>query len=168
VIATLFLASAVAAPVPARQIVFAEQIVAGEQVLVLNKAADLSVLPDALRKKAAGLPILPIGSDAQNGIYAHSQLASRARSLMPVLGPWLAGPFEGTLKISPKEHLLAALCGGGDGGIEKGAPVVVRVIAGPFRIEREATALQHAKAGERLFVRTADGKALTAKCGGDD
>jgi hypothetical protein len=167
-IATLFLATAAAAPVPAQQMLFAEQIVAGESTLVLDKVADLSVLPDALRKSAAELSILPVGSDAQRGSYTHSQLASRARSLMPALGPWLVGPFEGTLTISHRENLPAALCNGDDEGIAKGAPVVVRFVAGPFQIERAATALQPAKAGERLFVRTADGEALAVKCGGDN
>ena len=43
--------------------------------------------------------------------------------------------------------------------------VIVSVVVGVARIERQAAALQNARAGQMLFVRTDDGEVMTVRAG---
>jgi hypothetical protein len=163
-------ASVSLAPVQMDQIRFAEKIVASANMITLGDVANLESLPVPLRKQASALPMMMVGGSGGRAIQ-HSQLASRARSLMPALAPWLHGSFEGQLVISGRfaqSRLPMARCDSGPEAVEIGRAVVVRVTAGPYQIERKATALQSARAGDRLFVRTADGDALAVQCEGSD
>jgi hypothetical protein len=164
--ALLLVGSIAASPADAGPLVFADKVVAGGEVLTLGQVADLEVLPADLRQHAAVLPLL---SRRRDGLIEHSQLASRARSLMPALAPWLRGPFEGRVAVFARNvppAMPMASCDAGEGGVPKGEELTVRVTSGPFDIQRQATALQSAKPGERLSVRTADGAALAVQCEG--
>lgn len=162
-VALVLIASPAAASVP--QLVFAEGIRASETPLTLSDITDVRILPKALRERAAGLEILPADSKNKNVVYDHRMLASRARSLMPVLGPWLNGSYEGRLLIDRPDNLPVALCSGKDGSAQKGATMIIQVTSGPFQIERQATALQSAAVGQRFFAQTADGQTITTRCG---
>ncbi|MFM2411379.1 MAG: hypothetical protein RL481_2207 [Pseudomonadota bacterium] len=168
-IGALLLAAATGAtPVVAKTLVFADKMVARGDVLTLGQVADLQILPADLRQQASVLPLMKRAGD---GSIEHRQLASRARSLMPALSPWLRGPFKGHLALSARnvpQTMPMANCGSGDEAIVKGAELIVHVTAGPFNIQRDAIALQSGRPGERLFVRTTDGEVLVAQCEGDN
>lgn len=168
-IAALLLAGSIAsAPADAGQLAFAEKALVRGEVLTLGQVADIQMLPAELRAQAFVLPLL---GRREAKIIEHSKLASRARSLMPALVPWLRGPFEGQLVVSARgtQSLMPmASCDGSDGGVTRGEALVVRVSTGPFLIQREGVAMQDAHPGERLFVRTAEGSALVVQCEGAD
>jgi hypothetical protein len=153
-----------APPVDAGQLVFANEIVARGEVLTLGQVADVRKLPANLRAQAAALPLMVRGP---GGRIEHRQLASRARSLMPALAPWLRGRFEGRLTVASRDAQPAmpmASCDGSEDDVATGDVLAVRITVGPFLIERNGVAMQDARPGERLFIRTADGNALVVQC----
>lgn len=163
-----FLLAGAAASQPVPQIAFFDRMVAQESVLKLGDVADLKVLPVSLRDLAAALPLVTRSAKPIDRID-HAWLASRARSLMPALSPWFQGPFDGQTIFEPKGGAVSPIadCSPSDDGVTKGDTVTVRILSGPFQIERQTIAMQAAKSGDRLFVRTADGSALAALCAGD-
>jgi hypothetical protein len=168
-IGALLLAGSIAAtPADAGQLAFADKAIARGDVLTLGEVADVQKLPADLRVQAAALPLIARSGDK---VFQHRQLASRARSLMPALAPWLRGPFEGQLAVSARGAQWAmpmASCDGSEEGVAKGDTLAVRISTGPFSIEREGVAMQDAQSGDRLFVRTAEGSALVVQCEGVD
>jgi hypothetical protein len=149
---------AIAAP----QIVFQAEATPAAAVR-LGDIADLEALPPDLRRRAGALVLLP-HPYAETAIE-HHRLASRARSLLPGLAPWLTEPGDGRLRI---RALVPAPAGDAfvkvDG--EVGAGTIVSVISsnGAVSIERQGVATQPGRYGRHVFVRFLDGAVVAARC----
>jgi hypothetical protein len=133
------------------------------QVVRLGNIADLSSVPISLRPQAAALALFETTPVEQ--VVGQHQVASRARSLMPALGPWLSRPYSGVVRIEGRfvQGPKTVVESNGPDGVVAGAAVITRLRLGIYTIERNGLALQPAKFGERLFVRTSDG-VLSAYC----
>ncbi|WP_088307319.1 hypothetical protein [Novosphingobium sp. B 225] len=134
----------------------------------LGDVAELSAVPESLRRQAAGLPLARLALDQRRTVMDRAELAARARALMPVLRDLLpAGSAPVTILRHTGLPALPLASGAAPGLIRKGEPVSVAVRAGPVMIRRSAKALQGATAGEQLFVATAERDVLTAVCCGE-
>ncbi len=163
--AVFFLASSAIAVSP---LSFISEAKVTTPLLRLGDVADVNALPLVLRQKARALVLMRLSHSRGPIVLKLSDIASRARSLMPSLGPWVP-PQKGTLLLvrrtqSPLKIMAIANTAG---GITKNDKVRVKIEAGSFTIEREGIALSHAKPGETLFIRTPDRKALSAQCCGE-
>lgn len=145
----------------AAPIAFRETVEVDAAELKLGDIADVSKLPSYLRIKAAKLRLYAMPKGVHR--FDHVQLASRARSLMPTLGPWLS-EAQGELVAyrGARQVALQAQCG--SDGLDRGARANVSIDAGPFRIEREVWLLQRAEPGRRFFAKTSDGDVIAAVC----
>lgn len=103
---------------------------------------------EAARALPAGAPIaaenvVPTACDSGRAVadlrYDSSAQAALLRTAVP------AGGYLGQLPNPPS------------GRVAKGARLTLRSMAGPVVIEREVTALQAGRSGERIFVRDASG-----------
>lgn len=164
---SLLLAAASLEPEEARaRIRFREMAEVSADRVRLEDVADLSVLPMGIRQRAGGLVLLPRKGSAP--AIPHARLAARARSLMPLLGPWLAYRYSGTVSLKRAPGYMASVIGRGakEAEIAADEPVTLSLVTGIFTIERTGTALQSAHSGSHFFVRTPDG-VVTALCCGD-
>jgi len=135
--------------------------------IALGAVADLSVLPDALRLRAAALAVGAAQAGDRN--VPDGLLGARARSLMPVLGCWLPDDYGKALirlRVAPTPSAaatptMAALPWRQPAAVRRGDHLRLATVAGPVRVERDVEALQPARDGQRLFVRAADGKTLS-------
>jgi hypothetical protein len=170
VIGAFILAGTLAAMPPAEaQIRFFDTALIEGETITLKQVADLRDLPTEWRLQAEGLTLQKWDRKRPAASLDHAALASRVRALMPALASWLRGPFDGSMRVTDNrgtQRLPLAACG--EDGLDKGDAVTIQIAAGPFQIERETIALQPAKPGERLFVKTADGDALAVQCAGAD
>jgi hypothetical protein len=151
--ASLFLVAATSGSA----ISFHDAIRTASGVVTLGDAAELVVLPPALRERAASLVLVNATRSRQS--IAHNALAARARSRMPALGPWLSRTYAGMVRMdrsSPRSAEIVAASSNPD-AVAAGEAIVTRLRIGGYMIERNARALQAARAGERFFVRTPDG-----------
>jgi len=135
--------------------------------VALGSVADLSVLPKALRPRAAALAVASLPAGRQT--LPVGLLRARARGLMPVLGCWLprdSGAATIRLRVAPAPSAAApaataALPWRQPAAVRRGDHLRLATTAGPVRVERDVEALQAARNGQRLFVRAADGKTLS-------
>jgi hypothetical protein len=140
-----------------------------QNLLRLGDVADVSVLPDALRERAVILPLLRLPKGKDDVQISTGALKSRARALIPALGPWFGEKAEGTVhvrRMTPRATTLLAQALT-DHGVAKGDKVRVTLRTGIFTIERDAVAMSNAKPGQRFFARTTDHKALPVLCCGE-
>lgn len=144
-------------------IAFKDEAVAARGPVTLGQVADVSALPASMRRRASDLVL--IERPARVVTVSHRVLASRARSLMPALAPWLGEIRSGTLRLEAHHDAqpVRLVSDGGSRAI-RGGSVTVVTRAGPFTIERRGTAVQDARSGERGFVRFADGSVVSATC----
>jgi hypothetical protein len=165
-VVAILLLSAAATVSPAGAVVFHHDVqLAAATSLTLGEVADLSVLPSEMRSSAAALVVVTIQKSRTIGSVPHAVLASRARSLMPALGPWLPSEQQGSVNIAPRANTnlgFTARCG--EDGLEKGASVTLRLTTRDISIDRSALVLQTAKSGQRFFAKAADGTVLNATC----
>jgi hypothetical protein len=147
---------------------FAHEAVVRADTLYLGDVVDTHALPVELRDRTARLPLmkLPKSSDPLN--LRTKDIASRARSLMPVLTPWFQ-ETDGTVSIlrrkdDPMQPIASATQ---EGGIAKGDRVRVTIVAGIYTIESQGIAMSDAKIGERMFIKTGDRKTLSVACCGE-
>lgn len=156
----ILLAAAAAQP---GAIVFREVLEPPTATLRLGDVAEMADVPPQLRVRASALVI---ARDGQAKVWSHRYLAARARSLMPALGPWLAGDYPGTLRIDEtrgqKQPILALT---DRLPVAYGDKLTARATIGIFMIDRDATALQPAESGAFVFVRTRDGVMKSLCCG---
>jgi hypothetical protein len=162
----LLAASAAAALADPGAIVFHDRVRKSGPVFTLGDVADLTSLPDPLRLRAAPLVLIDGVMERHDRVWSHRMLASRARALMPALGPRLSQPYSGFLHIQAKEQQISA-SGRNPEAVSIGDAVTTRLRIGIYMIERQGHALQPAKSGERFFVRTSDGVLSAHCCGGE-
>jgi hypothetical protein len=135
-------------------LVFAAEAEIRGEIVRLGDVADVAALPEAIRAKAAGLRIARFDRDALQTRVSTDFLATQARAQMPALAAWLkrdAGTYV-TLR-RPRAGVRPLALASRPEGVARGERVILRVEAGPFRIEREGVALDDAGPGEALFVR---------------
>jgi hypothetical protein len=158
------------AALPKESVVFKPNPHIQTKTVQLGDIAELASLPQALRLRASRLVLFRMADHQKSLRVTRVQLASRARSLMPVLRFWLADlPTAGDIVIrrgnpSNGEMIVAP---GTAGKVAKGEGVTFHVRAGIFDIARNGTALQEAMTGEHLFVRTEDNTLVSACLCGD-
>lgn len=146
-------------------IAFSPEAVVRNDILLLSDVADVSVLPLELRERAAVLPLMKLNGTLNGQTIRIAAIASRARSLLPALAPWLQHA-EGTIFIVRRKNVPMQPVAGATrkDGIAKDDIVRVTVTAGIFKVERQTIAMSDAKMGEGMFVRTQEGKALSVIC----
>lgn len=136
--------------------------------VTLAEVADISVLPPDIRAQAAALVLYKLPKSRKPTRLPREALASRARSLLPILNPWLANRYEGDVVVNAdvaSQNLPSADCG--DDGLDAGGSVMARLESGAFAIERSVRLLQPAEPGGRFFAQTSDGGVMTVFCKGD-
>lgn len=138
-------------------------------IVRLSDVADLSGLPAGLRERTAAIPIARLRSREQ--VLSSRTVARRARGSVPALTAWLPNSPDQPIRIrstGPAEQARAdaEAAVAPVSGIRAGEPVTLHVQVGPVVVEREVTALQTARPGRPVFVRTADGVVLSARWGG--
>jgi hypothetical protein len=132
------------------------------EVLRLGDVADLSSLPTELARSVRETALLRVDRDVQAAALPREELAAQVGARLPFLGRCFAqtgGPVMVRRKLAPGTPRVGPVDGT---GIAKGDEVRVRIVAGPFAIERSGIAAGDAKPGERLFVRTGDGQVVRA------
>lgn len=141
---------------------------ASSGTLTLGDVADLSQLPENLRGPAKTLPLYRLRHGQREGLFSHAALASRARALMPILNPWLAGHYKGSLLVGSQRTKMGTphiACG--RGGLAKGVTASARVNWATVSIEREVKLLQPATPGRRFFASTSEGDVIAIYCAGE-
>lgn len=140
---------------------FAQVGLRGE-ILHLGDVADLSALPQPLARRAGGTALLRVDRDAPQTTVARNELAAQIGARLPVLAGCFAeagDPVVIRRAIAPAAPRVIAA---DTSGIAKGEKVGVRIVSGPFAIERSGIAAGDAKPGSRLFVRTGNGQVVRA------
>lgn len=146
-------------------LLFASEARIRGDVVRLGDVANVAVLPEAIRAQATALRLARFQPGPAQADVPIDFLAAQARSQMPVLAIWMEDQSGERITLrralSPSgPRVLASR----PEGIARSEQVTVRVDVGAFRIEREATAMDDAKPGEKLFVRTADRRVISAIC----
>lgn len=108
---------------------------------------------EAARMLSAGAPIkaedvVAVACDSRRAAVALRYDRSARAALPDAAVP--AGGYLGRLSVLPS------------GGVAKGERLTLRSSAGPVVIEREVTALQSGRSGERIFVQDANGAVFAA------
>jgi hypothetical protein len=143
---------------------FYDTVDSSSRSIPLSALADLSAMPATVRPQAAALNLFTMPPRRKEQRLRHTALASRARSLMPLLAPCLLGDHLGETRIRFGPPPIAVMAVPGQASaIQTGDRVSARIRTGIVTIERKGVALQPAQAGDRLFLRTPDG-ALSALC----
>lgn len=137
-------------------------------IVRLSDVADLETLPAALRDRAARIAIHRATAGAST--LSSRVAAARARAAMPALAAWLPDGTDHDIQIEAKaappndrdrtSTLAPAPV------VAAGDTVTVVVQVGPVTVERETRALQAGWPGRPIFVRTDEGRVLTAMIGG--
>lgn len=122
-------------------------------LLVLLGTPDAASCFEAARTLSAGTPIdagdvVAVACDSKRDVVAVRYDRS-ARAALPVAAV-PAGGYLGRLSVLPS------------GGVAKGERLTLRSAAGPVVIEREVTALQSGRSGDRIFVQDASGAVFAA------
>lgn len=164
---TAFLLGAALAGAP-QSLAFTNRVQTSSKDVVLGDVASLQALPPKLQEAARQLVLMPAPKWHEVRIVRHSFLASRARSMMPVLSPWLAGSQTGMAEIArgsnPRMDVTTVKLDGIQ--IVKSEHLRAKVRVGVFTIERDVTALQPASPGGQFFARTESGEVLSVHYGG--
>lgn len=137
-------------------------------VLRLGDVADTSQLPLPMRDQARRLALMNLPNNSDPVHLRGEDIAARARSLVPALAPWLA-QMKGVIIVrrrsaDPLSPVARAIR---TDGIRKDEPVQLTIFAGIYKIERRGIAMSDGRPGNKLFIRTEDGKAISALCCGD-
>jgi hypothetical protein len=168
VVGALFSTLSLIASVASGVISFAPEVVIRGDLLYLGQVIDASVLPIELRDRAAKLPLIKLPKGTTALTLRTSDIESRARSIMPALAPMFKNTNGTVLVLRRKEDPMRLVASATkENGINKGDRTRVKIVAGIYTIERQGIALSDAKAGERLFVKTEDRKALSVICCGE-
>ena len=122
-------------------------------LLAILAVPDAAGCFEAARMLSAGVPIeaedvVAVACDSRRDAVALRYDRS-ARAALPVAAV-PAGGYLGRLSVLPT------------GGVAKGERLTLRSSAGPVVIEREVTALQSGRSGERIFVQDASGAVFAA------
>ena len=167
ILALLFGLTAVTPQAVPESVRFRDRVETADAVLLLSEAADLSALPRELQARAGSLQLATLPPSLTTVVLDHKYLASRARSLLPALSPWLRADSEGQMAISRRDKRKSgfrAACGAD--GLQKGQMIPLNLSVSGIMIERTAEVMQSAKPGQKFFARAADGDVLTAICEG--
>ena len=163
-------AVAAAALISPDPLVFRSQVRVTGDLVRLGDVADLSPLPEALRDRAASTPVARIGTHRQ--VLSSRLLSERARAAMPALSTWLPSSPDRPVDVepiaapeTPTPSTLAAKPYEPD--INPGDTLTMRVAVGSVVVEREVHALQSGRRGHPVFVRTAEGRVLSAPVADD-
>ncbi|MCX8475453.1 MAG: flagella basal body P-ring formation protein FlgA [Sphingomonas sp.] len=121
--------------------------------LLVLFAADTGDCFEAVRTLSAGAPIraedvMAVACDGKRDAVAVRYDRS-ARAALPVAAVPTGG-YLGRISVLPS------------GAVVKGERLTLRSSAGPVVIEREVTALQSGRSGERIFVQDANGAVFAA------
>ena len=135
------------------------------EVVRLGDIIDVAGLPSEMRRNAAVLPLARFDRDTPQANIPRAFLAAQARARMPGLAPWLAGNDTGTIRLHRRLRAgMPIVVSATAEGVTRGETVSLDIDTGTFYITRQAVAMTDARPGERLFVRTAEGKAVSARC----
>ena len=161
----MWVASFAVALIVADPLVFHSQARVCGDVVRLGDVADVSTLPEALRDRAASAPVARMG--AQRQILSSRVMSERARSAVPALSAWLPSSPEQWVEVDADRVSETPAPSGPtarshEPDIIPGDTLTLRVAIGPVEIEREVYALQSGRRGRPVFVRTAEGRVLSA------
>jgi hypothetical protein len=164
---SLFLA-VLAAAMPQSTIIFRPFVAMETRQVTLGTVADLSRLPKPLRTKARQIMLFQIPDGERYVRLPLIQIASRARSLLPALIPWLPRAPTGDVILarSVKSSVRMVAAASAQGSIEAGSPINVSVYSGVFRIDLGAIAMQKGQKGGYFFAKSSTGKLLRVECCG--
>lgn len=156
------------ASVAAGGVLFTPEVVVRNDILYLGDVADVSALPINIRNRAEKLPLMRLPENRSPVMLDVSDIAARARSLIPALAPWFQKSV-GTVSILRRRDDPMRLMANAtqDNSIAKDERVRVTIVAGIYTVERQGIAMSNAKAGERLFVKTENRKVLSVTCCGE-
>jgi hypothetical protein len=137
--------------------------------VTLKDVAELKALPVPLRTKAAQLVLFQMHEGQRYVQLPTSQLASRARSLLPALRAWLPSQTKGAVVVMrPSQEAVRMIASApSPSHIVPGAAVNVSVYSGAIRIDLGATALQKGRVGHYFFARSQTGQLLRLECCGE-
>lgn len=141
---------------------FLTQVDLDGDILRLGDIADLSPLPRDLARRVGRTALLRIDRDARQTTVPSRELAAQVQARVPLLAscfPTTGDPVvirRHIAETAPRVMATAPV------GITKGEKVGIRIVSGPFAIERNGIAAGDAKPGDRLFVRTGDGQVVRA------
>jgi hypothetical protein len=137
-------------------------------VLRLGDVADISQLPMPMRDRASRLELMNLPENHDPVRFRGEDIAARARSLLPALAPWLV-QIKGDIVVRRRsaDPLMPVAHATRTDGILKDEPVQLTISAGIYTIERRGTAMSDGQPGSKLFIRTEDGKAISALCCGE-
>jgi hypothetical protein len=151
-----------ACPAAAPAITYHDAMDLPTRVVRLGDVADLSTLPDALARRAAAMP-LP-WDIRRDGSIEIASLSSVVRARMPLLACSLPTSnrrirVHAVPAADPERYVVAAA----QDLVAPGDTVGLGVAVGAVRVERQVTALQAARPGDRLFVADADGRTVSVR-----
>jgi hypothetical protein len=128
----------------------------------LEDAADIKSLPDAVRLRATRLEIPAPRTSVSVPV---ASLSGRFRAQMPLLACWLPTGSDATIIIRPIRRATAPAAmpiypapSMTPAAVRVGDVLNLSVSVGSIRIQRQVTAMQPARPGQRLFVRSAEGR----------
>lgn len=139
---------------------FLSQVELRGEILHLGDVVDLSALPSAVASRAGRTALLRIERTIPQTAVPRRELAAQVRARLPLLGDCFSATGDPVLirrriaETTPRVNAVDTA------GIAKGEKVGVRIVSGPFAIERSGIAASDAKPGGRLFVRTGDGQVV--------
>lgn len=162
---TLLLALVSGPPSSAReQITYRPAVTTPGGPVHLADVADLSVLPTWLKAKAGDLIIVQIDRKTQIRQVQYDEISSRARSQLPILGPWLPSGDSGALTVhvvNAADRFMEALC---NSGVVRGDRLHAEGDFGMVRVRRDVTAMQDGAPGGLLLARGSDGAVIRVYC----
>lgn len=85
----LLLALSLSQPTPDRGLTFKAKVSVDHTHIALGDIADVSMLPQALRQRAAHLEVATFAPGRTHVSFSSGAVAQRARALMPALAPWM-------------------------------------------------------------------------------
>lgn len=152
------------------RIAFRDAPIAAARDVAFGDIADLAALPPTLRERASRLRI-PLARGAAS--IRTAAISARAKALIPILRCWpmqaapvtlairhAAPPLPNDVRIVPPDAAAQAA------PVRPGETISLTTRAGPVRVARDVEALQAARAGQRLFVRAADGTVMSVRYAG--
>jgi hypothetical protein len=148
---------------------FVDRIETDSEIVRLADVADLSALPPQLRERAAATPVARLRFAEQT--LSSRDIARRARASTPALTTWLPPAADQPIHVrwTRTETAVAEAVAAAPAApaVQAGDRLTVRVDVGPVTVEREVRALQPARAGGEVFVRTPEGVVLRARLAGE-
>lgn len=151
---------------PTCPLAFSTEAQVADTIVTLGDVADLGPLPVGLRQRASAVPVAQVQAGQQR--LSSRDMAVRARRQMPALARWLPLDVTQDVRITaelplPETPALRPRAKPVVPEIRAGDPLTVSIRVGPVEVQRDVEALQDARAGQQLFVRTQSGTVLTAR-----